>query len=202
MDVEQSVSPARAEILGQRRDLPGVAFERPSFQSVYDTHVDYVWRTVCRLGVRGAAVDDVAQEVFVVVHRKLAQFEGRASLKTWLFQIARRAVHDYRRTLARRGLPSGGGAEVEAIAADPQAGPDASASRSQAVHLLYELLDKLDDEKREVFILADIEQLSATEIARTLGIKPNTVSSRLRLAREAFNLALARHRARGEWRTE
>ena len=202
MDVEQSVSPAPAEILGQRRDLPGVALERPSFQSVYDSHVDYVWRTVCRLGVRGAAVDDVAQEVFVVVHRKLAQFEGRASLKTWLFQIARRAVHDYRRTLARRGLPSGGGAEVEAIAADPQAGPDASASRSQAVHLLYELLDKLDDEKREVFILADIEQLSATEIARTLGIKPNTVSSRLRLAREAFNLALARHRARGEWRTE
>jgi RNA polymerase sigma-70 factor (ECF subfamily) len=197
----QSVSRARAEDLGQGPSVPA-APAPPSFQSVYDGYVDYVWRTVCRLGVRGAAVDDVTQEVFVVVHRKLGEFEGRASLKTWLFQIARRAVHDYRRTLARKGLPEGSGAEVDAIAADPRAGPDASASRSQAVRLLYELLDKLDDEKREVFILADIEQLPAPEIAWALGIKPNTVYSRLRLAREAFNVALARHRARGEWRTE
>jgi RNA polymerase sigma-70 factor (ECF subfamily) len=197
----QTVSPARAETLEPGRDVLGTN-ELPSFQSVYDTHADYVWRTICRLGVRGTAVADVAQEVFIVVHRKLGDFEGRSSLKTWLFQIARRAVNDHRRTLRRKGLPAGDAAEVAAIVADPQTGPDASASRAEAVRLLYDLLDKLDDDKRDVFILADIEQLPASEIAEALGIKPNTVYSRLRLAREVFNAALARHRARGEWRKE
>jgi RNA polymerase sigma-70 factor, ECF subfamily len=168
-----------------------------TFEEVYEGNVDYVWKTVCRLGVPRPAVEDAVQEVFVVVHRKLASFAGRSSVRTWLFQIARRVVHDHRRTARRKAPPSAEPVpDLGAVAADESTSPDASARRSEAARVLYELLDKLDTDKREVFILAELEQLAAPEIAQVLGINTNTVYSRLRLAREAFNAALARHRAR------
>jgi RNA polymerase sigma-70 factor (ECF subfamily) len=170
-----------------------------TFEQVYDENVDYVWKTVCRLGVRGPAVEDAVQEVFVVVHRKLASFEGRSSMHTWLFQIARRVVHDHRRTVRRKEhppLPNESVPDLGAIAADESTSPDAAARRAEAARVLYELLDKLDTDKREVFILAEVEELAAPNIAQVLGINVNTVYSRLRLAREAFNLALARHHGR------
>jgi RNA polymerase sigma-70 factor (ECF subfamily) len=86
--------------------------------------------------------------------------------------------------------------DLDALTADESASPDASASKADAVRLLYELLDKLDAGKREVFVLAEIEQLAAPQIAEALGINLNTVYSRLRLARETFNQALARHHVR------
>jgi RNA polymerase sigma-70 factor (ECF subfamily) len=170
-----------------------------TFQEVYDGNVDYVWKTVCRLGVHGPAVEDAVQEVFVVVHRKLASFEGRSSMHTWLFQIARRVVHDHRRTVRRKERPPGPNQSVPdlgAVAADESTSPDAAARRAEAARVLYKLLDNLDTDKREVFILAELDQLAAPKIADVLGINVNTVYSRLRLAREAFNAALARHHAR------
>ena len=170
-----------------------------TFQLVYDANVDFVWKTMCRLGVRGAAVEDAVQEVFVVVHRKLATFEGRSSMRTWLFQIARRVAHDQRRTVRRKEhppQPHEPTPDIDAIAADDSASPDASTSKADAVRVLYELLDMLDVAKREVFILAELEQMAAPRIAEALGINVNTVYSRLRLAREAFNLALARRHVR------
>jgi RNA polymerase sigma-70 factor (ECF subfamily) len=171
----------------------------PTFQEVYDGNVDYVWKTVCRLGVHGIAVEDAVQEVFLVVHRKLVSFEGRSSIHTWLFQIARRVVYDHRRTVRRKERPPGPNQSVPdlgAVAADESTSPDASARRAEAVRVLYKLLDNLDTDKREVFVLAELDQLAAPEIAQVLGINVNTVYSRVRLAREAFNAALARHHAR------
>lgn len=175
--------------------------EPVTFQQVYDTHIDYVWRTVCRLGIRGAAVQDVTQDVFLIVHRKLAEFEGRASVKTWLFRVVRRVVSDHRRTRRRKDGRTDGAVNVEQIPAAAESGPDVSAARAEAVRLLYQILDTLDEEKREVFILAELDQWPAPQIAQALEINVNTVYSRLRLAREGFNLALARHRARDRWRT-
>ena len=60
----------------------------PAFERVYEEHFDFVWRSLRRLGVPRSALDDAVQEVFLVVHRRLAEFEGRSSLKTWLFGIA------------------------------------------------------------------------------------------------------------------
>jgi RNA polymerase sigma-70 factor (ECF subfamily) len=119
-------------------------------------------------------------------------------MRTWLFQIARRVVHDHRRTVRRREHPPlpNEAPDLGAVAADEGASPDASARRAEAARVLYDLLDKLDADKREVFILAELEQLAAPKIAQVLGINVNTVYSRLRLAREAFNAALARHHAR------
>ena len=70
--------------------------EGPSFDNVYDTYFPYVWRSVQRLGVPAASTDDVAQEVFMVVHRRLAEFEGRSTLKTWLYGIALRVARAHR----------------------------------------------------------------------------------------------------------
>jgi RNA polymerase sigma-70 factor (ECF subfamily) len=176
---------------------PALTFER-----VYDENVDFVWRTLARLGASPAVVEDIAQEVFMVVHRRLGEFEGRSSIKTWLFGIARRVMHDHRRSARRKNPPGedpSEGTDVNALH-DTQHLPDAAAAAAEAARLLYAILDELDDEKREVFILAELEQIPAQEIATALGISVNTVSSRLRLARAEFNASLARRKARDEWR--
>ena len=177
--------------------LPHAAAVAPlSFENVYEQYFEFVWRSARRLGVYESAVGDVVQETFLVVHRKLGEFEGRSSIRTWLFQIARRVVHDHRRTLQRKDPRAADDPDVDRVPTDERDAPDATAARAQAIRILQELLDRLDDEKKEVFILAELEQLPAPQIAEALGINVNTVYSRLRLAREAFNAALARHRAR------
>ena len=158
--------------------------------SVYEQHFDFVWRSARRLGVPESAVDDVVQEVFLVVHRQLASFEGRSSMKTWLFGILHNLVLRERRTWARRERPHA----IEPV--EPEPAPDQQLAEQQARRLLHALLAELDDDKRAVFVLADLEQMSAPEIAEATGLKLNTVYSRLRLARAEMERALARHRAR------
>lgn len=164
----------------------------PTFDAVYQQHFDFVWRLARRFGAEEGAVDDVVQDVFVVVHRKLKDFEGRSSVRTWLYGIARRVVADHRKKRSRRretAIDEAG--PVEAPAADPEG----KAAQSQRLAQLRELLDQLPDEQREVFVLSELEQMSAPEIVELTGAKLNTVYSRLRLARRAFERALARMRA-------
>lgn len=164
---------------------------------IYRQHFAFVWRSVKRLGVRDEALDDVVQEVFVIVHRRLGDFEGRSAIRTWLFGIALRTARDHRRSLARKGPDS---------AIDPDTleaaslGPGETMEKAEAVRLLYAILDELDDERREMFVMAELEQMTMPDIATTLGINVNTAYARLRAARQAFEAALARHKARDEWR--
>jgi RNA polymerase sigma-70 factor (ECF subfamily) len=170
--------------------------DRPAeFEAVYEEHFAFVWRTVRRLGVPERSVDDAVQDVFVVVHRRLRVFEGRSSMRTWLYGIARRVAHDHRRRVGRKergeALPDG--------LADPSApAPDREVARAQAARLLHSILEGLDDDKREVFVLAELEQMTVPEIAEATGVNLNTVYSRLRAARQAFEQAVARVRARDE----
>lgn len=167
--------------------------EALALEDIYDAHFDFVWRSARRMGVAPAHVDDVVQEVFLVAHRRLDDFERRSTVKTWLFGILLRVVSDHRRTLRRKGglapLPEG-------LAAPDEAGPAARTEHRQRVALLHALLETLDEDKRAVFVLAELEQMTAPEIAESLGVKLNTVYSRLRVARKKFEEALARHRAR------
>jgi RNA polymerase sigma-70 factor, ECF subfamily len=178
--------------------------EQLSFTEVYEQNVDFVWRIVGRLGVRPEAVADVAQEVFVVVYRKLGDFEGMSSVRTWLFQITRRAVQEHRRTARRKEPPhsaNDGLIDITHVPTQGDASPEAAAGRAEAVRLLHAILSDMDDQRREVFVLAELEQLPAPEIAEAIGVSVNTVYSRLRLARAAFNQAVVRHHARGrDWR--
>ncbi|AKV02043.1 RNA polymerase sigma factor RpoE [Labilithrix luteola] len=173
------------------------------FATVYDEFAPFVWRAALRLGVAETMVEDVVQEIFLVIHRRLPEFEGRSSLKTWIFGIALRVVRLHRRTVMRRRLDARSRAEDVDPAALPDrtdCGPDAALARRQAMALLSAVLDELDDELREVFVLADIEGLTVPEIAEALATNANTVYSRLRTARKAFEQGLARARARDQWR--
>jgi RNA polymerase sigma-70 factor, ECF subfamily len=179
---------------------PAVTVDLPqalTFEEIYESSFDFVWRNVRRLGVVEAAVDDVVQDVFLVVHRRLADFEGRSSIRTWIFAILFRVVSDWRRTQRRKG----GLASLDEIAEhdgwqDEHATcPAGAAERAEAMRLLHALLDQLDDDKRTVFVLVELEQSTAPEIAEMLGIPVNTVYSRLRAARIEFERALARYRS-------
>jgi RNA polymerase sigma-70 factor (ECF subfamily) len=163
------------------------------FERLYAEHVAFVFRTLRQLGVPESTLEDAVQNVFIVAHRKLGEFEGRASLRTWLFRIVRRVASDARRSMRRRG-----GTEPidEAMVDDGARLPDGEAERNEAARRLAQILETLDDEKRAVFVLAEIESMSAPEIAEALGVNVNTVASRLRAARQAFERALERDRRR------
>jgi RNA polymerase sigma-70 factor (ECF subfamily) len=160
---------------------------------VYDEYFDFVWRVVRRLGVRDGSVDDVVQDIFVIVHRQLPGFEGRSSLKTWLFGITRRVVRDQLRRSAERAVHD---PLTEGTLTDSGEGPFDAASRSEATRVLHALLDELDEAKREAFVLAELEQMTAPEMAEALGLNLNTVYARIRAARQAFELAVTRFQAR------
>jgi RNA polymerase sigma-70 factor (ECF subfamily) len=169
----------------------------PSLDDIYKAHFDFVWRSLRRMGVAPTSMDDAAQDVFLVVHRKLPGFQGRSSVKTWLFGIVARVAHDHRRSQRRKGAPvryeEPGALDRLPDRATP--GPMQRAEQSASIRLLEELLAKLAPDKREVFLLAELEQMTAPEIGEALGIRLTTVHSRLRVARIQFEAALTRHRA-------
>jgi RNA polymerase sigma-70 factor (ECF subfamily) len=175
---------------------PRLEGEVLTLEDVYREHFAFVWRSAKRLGVRDASLDDVVQEVFVVVHRRLASFEGRSAVRTWLFGITLRVARDHRRATRRKSPEP----TVDPDTLRAAGGPAESAEKNEAVRLLHTLLDELDDERREVFVMAELEQMTMPEIAEALGLNLNTAYARLRIARQEFEDALARHRARDEWR--
>ncbi len=162
------------------------------FDAVYGQNVAFVFRTLRQLGVPEATLEDAVQNVFIVVHRRLDEFEGRASVRTWLFRIVRRVASDARRSSRRRGVSE----PVADTLVDAGTRPDDAAERNEATARLARLLEALDDEKRAVFVLAELEQMSLAEIADAVGVNVNTAASRLRAARLAFEKSLERERRR------
>jgi RNA polymerase sigma-70 factor (ECF subfamily) len=154
----------------------------PTFDDVYAAHFAFVWRILRTFGVPEAGLEDAAQDVFVVVHRRLSEFEGRAAITTWLFAIARRVAGAHRRKHK----------DVETLEHEPEGPSDtfAALSRAQAAATVMSILDTMDEDKRMVFALVELEGLSVPEVARMLDINLNTAYSRLRLARNAFELAV------------
>lgn len=180
---------------GSHRALPVAP---PTFADVYQESFAFVWRTARRLGVMDSAADDVAQEVFVTVYRRLDQFEGRCSVKTWVFSILMGIVRNYRRSRRRKGAAE----PISAAVVDPEiledrgADPLEQASRAQAGRMVHKLLDEMTEDKAIVFVLAELEGLTVPEISELIGANVNTVYSRLRAGRKEFDQALGRMRAR------
>jgi RNA polymerase sigma-70 factor (ECF subfamily) len=161
------------------------------FEALYDAHFDFVYRSVRRLGLPESLAEDATQEVFMIVHRRLDDFDGTSTARTWIFGIAFNVVRNHRRQRMRRG-------EHETLSdegpIDTTSSPAERAERAEAMRTLDRLLDTLDEDRRAVFVLAELEQMSATEIAEALGINANTVYSRLRAARQDFEAAARRYR--------
>jgi RNA polymerase sigma-70 factor, ECF subfamily len=161
-----------------------------TLESVYRQYFAAVWRLLRRLGVPGPQLDDAAQDVFLVVQDKLDQLDPKSTPQRWVFAITVRVASAYRRRLQRRRSEPFDDALI-AGGLDP-------AQESElrgAVRLLHALLAQLDDARRAVFVLSELEQLSAPEIAEVLQLNLNTVYARLRSARKLFDAALARSRA-------
>jgi RNA polymerase sigma-70 factor (ECF subfamily) len=169
----------------------GVSLPR-SLRSLLDAHHAEVWRVARRLGVPGAAVEDVAQRVFLVAAAKLGVIEPGKE-RAFLIGITVRIAANYRRSaLARRERPE---EDIDAHAGDgPLADELIDEKRLRA--LLDRVLDSLPEDLRTVFVLFEMEELGLDDIAQLLGIPRGTAASRLRRAREAFEQAAKRARAR------
>lgn len=164
-----------------------------NFRTVYEENFDFVWRSLRRLGVREADLPDAMQEVFVVVHRKLDEFEGRARITTWLFRICMNVARDrHRLAHVRREVLD---EDRLASALDDREDVSVTIERKQAIAQLEAALERLDFDQRAVFVLFELEGQSGDEIAATLQIPLGTVWSRLRLGREAFRKAFTHPRA-------
>jgi RNA polymerase sigma-70 factor (ECF subfamily) len=178
---------------------PCPAGERLDFDAVYEEYFAFAWRTARRMGVPEHAAEDVVQNAFLILHRRLKDYDGRTPVRAWLLGIVAHVVADARRTYLRkdsRCVPHEGDRDGAEMAASPGATPLEKAEQAEALALVVSLLEQLDPDKREVLVLAQLEELSVPEIAECLGLNVNTVYSRLRAARQAFDAAHARYRAR------
>ena len=159
------------------------------FRALYDEHVAFVWRNLRRLGVSTADVEDRVQEVFVVAHRRLADYEERGhGPRAWLFQIVLRVASEWRRHRRRHPEDVDGGLAQELERTEAQQAE--ILARREALDQLDSALAALDVDKRAVIVLHEIEEMTAPEIAESLSLPVNTVYSRLRVARQQLEAAL------------
>ena len=175
----------------------GEVSERVDFDRVYESMVQYVWSVVCRMGVPRSDAEDVVQEVFVAVYRRLGDFEGRAQLKTWVFSIAVHFAQHYFRTHARKPGNRATENDIHALTASRESGPASELERMEELDALDRVLAQLNERQRVVFVLAELEQMTLHDIAEVVGSNANTVATRLRAARKAFEKALARFQNQG-----
>jgi RNA polymerase sigma-70 factor (ECF subfamily) len=202
--IESAARPLAATVEAPVRPAPvahpdTVAAEGLEFDDVYRTYFPFVWRSAKRLGGHEAALDDIVQDVFVIVHRRLGDFAGRSALRTWLFGITLRVVRDHRRSTARKS-PEGSVEPDSLLAAGFD--PDQALEKAEAVRLFYSVLNELTDQRRELFVMAELEHMPMIDIAAILDINVNTAYARLRVARQAFERTLARRRLLELGRTE
>ncbi|WP_146647838.1 RNA polymerase sigma factor [Labilithrix luteola] len=179
-----------SQVLGGT-DVPA----RPDPATIFREHGRFVHSVLRGLGVQKADLEDAFQEVFMVVHRKIDAYEDRGSLRAWVYGICVRVAIHVRR---RRGKP-----EIAAASFPEPVDPTTPAellSEQQARRILYSILDQLDDDKRAVFVLYELEELSMPEVAQSLNCPVQTAYSRLRAARAAVNEAIESFRQQKETR--
>lgn len=154
------------------------------FGAIYAEHFRAVWRTLSRLGVQTAFLDDAAQEVFIVAWRRWGEFEGRSTHRTWLLGIALRVASDARKKQRPMEEVS---LQLEAMAP----GPERVTAAREAARKVEAMLSKMDGERREVFVLVDLEGYSVPEVAEATQVNLNTLYTRLRAARSDFETLVA-----------
>lgn len=187
-------TPDTAPILAQAPPVSAVSVD---FAAIYREHFDFVWRTARRMLIPTKALDDVVQDVFLVIHRRLGEYDGRAPLRGWIYGITQRVVAAYRRRERRKEAPLTGteiddDGEERFISLAPP--PNELVEQAESMALLERLLARLGPKKAEVFVLAHLEQLTVPEIAEGVGENLNTVYSRLRAARKELDELVVAHR--------
>lgn len=170
-----------------------VPFRGASFEDVYEHHVEFVWRSLRMLGVPKRSLDDAVQDVFNTVARQLPCFEGRSSLRTWVFGIAQHTAANHRRAERRKSAPL---APLDDGLASSEPSPHEHAEARQLAELVMRFCAELDEGRRAVFVLGLLEDVPGAEIAELLQIPLNTVYSRVRALKHALRERLEQHEAR------
>ena len=167
--------------------------------ALYSSHFAFVWRNLLRLGIPESALEDAAQDAFLVVHRRWHTYDAKwSSLESWLFGILIRVASTYRRTHRRRLswlLPWQDQVHEERGISNT-ASPSDAFERRQALALLDRVLASMDEKKRVIFLLVDVEELTVPQAAQVLSINVNTAYFRLRVARQCFKQTLGRLQSR------
>jgi RNA polymerase sigma-70 factor (ECF subfamily) len=163
-----------------------------SAEGLFREYGAFAWRVLRRLGVAERDADDVCQEVFVTVHRRIATFEGRSSPRTWLYGVCVRTASEYRKRAAHRHEVVADHAHEASV----DASQESDAALREARAMLDRILEGLDDDQRAVFVLYEIEELPMTEVAIAVGCPLQTAYSRLHAARRDVDAAVHRFRAK------
>ncbi len=167
---------------------PAVTSEHASqLREIFQQHAPRVWRTLRALGVHESSVDDAVQEVFLVINHRLAEFEGRSQLSTWIYSITYRVAQAQRRKSFRHQH-----AEYEDTMPSSFPGPAEVLADVQAAAFVREFCAALSEAKRDVFVLCVLEERSAPEVVPLLNVNLSTVYSRLRSVKIDFRRALQR----------
>jgi RNA polymerase sigma-70 factor, ECF subfamily len=175
---------------GQRVELADDGVPVASFRELYAAQFRFVWRCLGALGVPAASLDDATQEVFLVVHRRLGEFRGDSNVRTWLYEIVRKVAANAKRSVRRKGQ------HAELVGDEPSHQPDPFErfESRESIAFIHAFLNALDDGKRDVFVLAVVEQMTIPEVAAILGLPLNTAYTRLRTVKREFQDALQTQR--------
>lgn len=164
-----------------QRDVPGEP-PRPALAELFAQNVHLVWRVLERHGVPRSDVEDATQEVFLIAHRRLEDWDpARAAASTWLYAIAVRVAANWRRKVAR---PLG--------QLDPRTptDPGTKLDRHRAMAKVRAVLDAMEPGRREVFVMFELEAISMKQVAEMVGCPLQTAYTRLHAARREVALAL------------
>lgn len=167
---------------------------RARIETLFRENSDFVFRCIRRMGVTAAEAEELSQEVFLVAHEKIASYRDEGTPRAWLFQIARNLTMRHRRGHAReqQRLERVAGEEADV---EPPPLPDEKLARLEGAQVIEAFLQQLPESQREIFVLSDVEGLTAPEVAEITGVNVNTIYSRLRLARDKLGGLLSRRQA-------
>ncbi len=165
--------------------VDAVAAAPITVEALFCEHVGFVWRILRHFGVARSDLDDQTQEVFIVAHRRLSEWDGQQP-RAWLYAIARRCAARYRRQSHRRHERP-----VETV-------PEGTDTRDPAAGMELDklglALDALDEDKRSVFVLYEVEEMTMREVAEVVGCTLPTAYARLYAARRELARALTESR--------
>lgn len=184
----------------ENQDGASSTFEIPAFKELYAEYFGFVWSSARRLGVKPTGMDDVVQEIFMVIYRRMHTLRQPESLRSWIYSVVRRTVSGHHRRQRKRDAQDFALARHTQAREEAQLTPQELTEQSEEAKLLWNLLNELDAAKREVLVLFEIEGMTAPEVAEALQIPLNTVYSRLRTARLAFDAAFGRRALREQHR--
>jgi RNA polymerase sigma-70 factor (ECF subfamily) len=192
----------RAENLVEHAANEFVAVPRAEsleFRAIYERWFSEVSRWIRAMGGPEAEREDLVQDVFLVVHRRLRDFDGQ-NVAGWLYQIARHRVRDFRRLLWVRHLLLGGVPLSESLSKGGASPADSLETNEKRI-LLERLLGKLNESERAAVVLFEIDGYSGEQIAEIQGVPVNTVWARIHKARKKLKASLAKHDSKEQKRS-